>query len=990
MFKYLATIRVIHNCFQKMNQTTSMLYRCYSNESEFDDSELFSNNIIHFIESCKIIDDDVNSSKKSYSEIFAENNILFFLEFISNLSNYINRLNYYYNTNMKCVNPYDGLIEAYISFNHKYPKYSDIEILSLAVMKLLLKYVYNQNIDGGKFTVGYTMSGINIDRISYILDKSIDLRNTNGEMKPSYGLYMKLIQLMLINAEKYQSSNIYDIRIRVYYQSKNKEQSHINISGLEEKEVNDLLFNIFQSEDFLSIKSSPPIVQSFKKKREIPKYITKVLNKTVKMKAFIVADIETIMYENDKGIHYHVPYAAGFLLIQPDVDVGSIPIHKFESYYSEDLYHDTFLERSDTMMVRFIERISNVSKNQNIKSIYFHNMSKFDGIILMKYYIIFYQDKYNIKALMRNNCLYQLSIYNKGNNLLLYKYMDSLKVLPGTLNNLGKAICPELGSKGSVNHESVKEDNLKFRKSELIDYMIQDIRLLGGIMCKIQANYFRQFDIGITEVLTISSLALLIYRMKYYDMDVFPIYIPSRNEDNFIRRGYYGGHSDVYIKKGENLNYYDVNSLYPYVMKEYPMPGGQPTWHSDFNGKDLNELFGFIEAYVECPTHIHKPFLPYKEHDILRFPTGIWVGVYFSEELKLAKSLGYTIIPIKGYLYEKNDKMVSPFKIFVESLFEKRIEAKKNGDEAMSYVYKTIMNSLYGRFGINPKSLITEICDKKRYDSLVKNIDIEYGMHLEDSYYLVRYYINTELSDDSKWNPPRNSAVQLSAAITAYARIYMYKYISRSDCYYTDTDSVVLQDSLPDEMISSSELGKFKLEHYEIEGIFLAPKSYILKKKGDPNYPIKKHKGVGKDYIDEKWYDDHSSNDNLIDFVDVSTNFKIDHFNFVIMKNKNQYRLNPNIRNKRMPILFLTEEGNQNWLYTKPIHIDKSNELYVRDQKNELEKLELEKENNKLTLKVEKMDELEKEIQFLNLNVEKLTNELLQNQDNINDTSKEE
>lgn len=91
-----------------------------------------------------------------------------------------------------------------------------------------------------------------------------------------------------------------------------------------------------------------------------------------------------------------------------------------------------------------------------------------------------------------------------------------------------------------------------------------------------------------------------------------------------------------------------------------------------------------------------------------------------------------------------------------------------------------------------------------------------------------------------------------------------------------------------------------------------------------------------------------------------------------------------------MPILFLTEEGNQNWLYTKPIHIDKSNELYVRDQKNELEKLELEKENNKLTLKVEKMDELEKEIQFLNLKVEKLTNELLQNQDNINDTSKEE
>jgi len=45
MFKYLATIRVIHNCFQKMNQTTSMLYRCYSNESSDENSD--SDNIVY-------------------------------------------------------------------------------------------------------------------------------------------------------------------------------------------------------------------------------------------------------------------------------------------------------------------------------------------------------------------------------------------------------------------------------------------------------------------------------------------------------------------------------------------------------------------------------------------------------------------------------------------------------------------------------------------------------------------------------------------------------------------------------------------------------------------------------------------------------------------------------------------------------------------------------------------------------------------------------
>ncbi|NP_064103.1 orf135 (mitochondrion) [Beta vulgaris subsp. vulgaris] len=61
-------------------------------------------------------------------------------------------------------------------------------------------------------------------------------------------------------------------------------------------------------------------------------------------------------------------------------------------------------------------------------------------------------------------------------------------------------------------------------------------------------------------------------------------------------------------------------------------------------------------------------------------------------------------------------------------------------------------------------------------------------------------------------NPPKNSAVQLSTAITACARIHMYKYISRDDCYYTDTDSIVLSNPLPEDDVSSSELGKFKLE----------------------------------------------------------------------------------------------------------------------------------------------------------------------------------
>lgn len=106
------------------------------------------------------------------------------------------------------------------------------------------------------------------------------------------------------------------------------------------------------------------------------------------------------------------------------------------------------------------------------------------------------------------------------------------------------------------------------------------------------------------------------------------------NEDHFIRSGYYGGHSDAYIPYGDNLYYYDVNSLYPYIMKSFPMPLGAPVWHSQLEDNDLDNLYGFIEAYVECPENMKRPFLPYREKNTktLLFPTGKFVGVYYSEE----------------------------------------------------------------------------------------------------------------------------------------------------------------------------------------------------------------------------------------------------------------------------------------------------------------------------------------------------------------------
>lgn len=133
-------------------------------------------------------------------------------------------------------------------------------------------------------------------------------------------------------------------------------------------------------------------------------------------------------------------------------------------------------------------------------------------------------------------------------------------------------------------------------------------------------------------------------------------------------------------------------------------------------------------------------------------------------------------------------------------------------------IYKTLMNSLYGRFGINPRSTITEVCLEYRYNYLIRNSELIFIEKLNELYYVISYWDNPgnncwKGDPSERWNPPRISAIQLAAAITASARIYMYPFISREDCYYTDTDSVVLGQPLPEEWISSSTLGKFKLEH---------------------------------------------------------------------------------------------------------------------------------------------------------------------------------
>jgi hypothetical protein len=82
--------------------------------------------------------------------------------------------------------------------------------------------------------------------------------------------------------------------------------------------------------------------------------------------------------------------------------------------------------------------------------------------------------------------------------------------------------------------------------------------------------------------------------------------------------------------KGSKIYGYDVNSLYPFVMKEFLYPIGNPTY---FKGNILfkdKDAFGFFYCKIKAPDNIKHPILQTLLNNRSVCPLGTWEGLYFS------------------------------------------------------------------------------------------------------------------------------------------------------------------------------------------------------------------------------------------------------------------------------------------------------------------------------------------------------------------------
>nr|YP_007475385.1 DNA polymerase [Microbotryum lychnidis-dioicae]AGE14599.1 DNA polymerase [Microbotryum lychnidis-dioicae] len=537
----------------------------------------------------------------------------------------------------------------------------------------------------------------------------------------------------------------------------------------------------------------------------------KPLTNLLKLKRIATIDIETISYTDGVQIPVMLTaYVQGkiiqqhlstFMLNGESIEVGINNMFK------------TFLDQF------LVEAYNHV--------VYLHNLGMFDGYILVPALYDYFESLKDIKVLIDADHKYILVKLTK----VKIEFKDSLRILPMSLESLASTY----NIKGKTEPYNVKWQDLTFHLNNnplkptedwirFKLYADQDVISLYKIMIKTQNWCYSEFQTDLALTFSTASLAIRVYRTKFLpetDLDKSLVngkivsQFPLINSwlDTIIRKAYYGGSTDYFKLYGENLHYYDVNSLYPAAMK-LGVPGQFQRTNTEIDS--LENFYGYVEAKIVYNGD-EIPLLPYRNFDgSLIYPKGEWIGLYFSEELKEVVKYGYTVLPIKGYEFEK----IMPFNNYVDYFYE--LKNTSTGFERT--LNKLLLNTLYGYFGRSITVNQPLTCEESELDKLILMEVVDNYRPLGIKGYLVLLKTNLSKTQITEINKAVGgtgkgrkalvtSNVAVAAAVTANARVIMIKYkrLPNNTLFYTDTDSIFLQKPL-DPNLCNSKLGFMKDE----------------------------------------------------------------------------------------------------------------------------------------------------------------------------------
>lgn len=259
------------------------------------------------------------------------------------------------------------------------------------------------------------------------------------------------------------------------------------------------------------------------------------------------------------------------------------------------------------------------------------------------------------------------------------------------------------------------------------------------------------------------------------------------------RRAYAGGRNECFRlgRIPDEITVCDINSMYPYVMKEKLYPTKLVThWRT----ATIEQVIGAIQDdyLIVCDARVttDEPIYHVKK-DRLIFPVGDFWTALTTPELLEGFSRGI-ITEVKNVcLYEPGNI----FEAYVSFFYQSRLEAKAAGDAVHDHLFKIFLNSLYGKFG--QKNANWDLVDEADPEEIGMYHVYNHSTGEHDWYKVFGGGVFLKNNDEDDMEA-FNSFPAIAAHVTGYARMLIWEVMEaagRENVYYTDTDSVFVNDT---------------------------------------------------------------------------------------------------------------------------------------------------------------------------------------------------
>jgi len=324
---------------------------------------------------------------------------------------------------------------------------------------------------------------------------------------------------------------------------------------------------------------------------------------------------------------------------------------------------------------------------------------------------------------------------------------------------------------------------------------------------------------------TISSIAFNSYRHRFMS---YPIWVHT-NQDalNLERAGYHGGRATAFYQGTLTAGPYyklDVNSMYPWVMHDYPYP------HDLYAVRDrptLRYLEGMLTRFdVMADVTVHTDINPYpvtlKGH--LVYPVGTFRTVLTTPEVRFALAHGHIIEVHRIALYFRDNL----FAEYVDYFYALKRQYKREGNKPYYHMVKLMLNSLYGKTGQKSRGYELYEGAETLLDGVKVILNLGTGKRQTLTRFGDQYFIEVDRGESY------NSFPAIAAHVTAYGRLALWKFMQIAGpghYFYCDTDSLIVDETGKANLecyIDSEKLGALKVEGQSDALTVTAPKDYVF------------------------------------------------------------------------------------------------------------------------------------------------------------------